>query len=76
MLLGLVAFDYRILKQGYRDWQVLFQVHGLTSAGISISSILAAAGAAAVTLLTSQTTNLVGLALKFVIPQVPTDLIP
>jgi hypothetical protein len=75
MLLGLVAFDYVTLRQdGYYDWRLLFEVHGLPSVGVSISSILVATGAAITTLLTTQATNLVGLALRFVIPQVPSDL--
>lgn len=74
MLLGLVAFDYSILRQGRYDWQMLFEVHGLTSVGVSVSSILVAIGVAITTLMTSQATNLVTLALKFIIPQFPTDL--
>jgi len=74
MLLGLVAFDYAILRQGRYDWQMLFEVHGLTSVGISVSSILVAIGATVTTLMTTQTTNLVALALRFVIPQVLPEL--
>jgi len=74
ILLGLLAFDYAILRQGYYDWQMLFEVHGLTSVGISVSSILVAAGAAVTTLMTTQTTSLIALALKFLFPQVPLDL--
>jgi hypothetical protein len=76
MLLGMVAFDYMTLRQGKLDWQMLFEVHGITQVGISISTILAAAGAAIITLLTTQTTNLIGLALNFIIPQIPTNLLP
>jgi len=76
MLLGLVAFDYAILRQGHYDWQMLFEVHGMTGVGVSVSSILVAVGAAATTLLTSQATNLVSLALKFILPQVPNIPIP
>jgi hypothetical protein len=74
ILLGLVAFDYTILRQGYYDWQILFEVHGLTSVGVSVSSILVAIGAAVTTLMTSQTTSLIAMALKFLFPQVPFDL--
>jgi hypothetical protein len=75
ILLGLVAFDYVTLQRGgYRDWRLLFEVHDLPSVGISVSSILVAIGAAVTTLLTTQATNLVSLALRFVIPQIPTDL--
>lgn len=76
MLLGLVAFDYMTLRQGYRDWQMLFEVHGIPSIGISVSSILAAAGATIVALLSARATDLVGMALKFIIPQVPIHLLP
>ena len=58
MLLGLLAFDYVTLRQGRYDWQILFEVHGLTFIGLSVSSILAAVGAAATALLTSQATTL------------------
>jgi hypothetical protein len=74
ILLGLIAFDYTILRQGYYDWQILFEVHGLTSVGISVSSILVAVGAAVTTLMTTQTTSLIALALRFLFPQVPFDL--
>jgi hypothetical protein len=76
MLLGLVAFDYVILRQGRYDWQMLFEVHGITSVGLSVSTIVAAIGVALTTLLTTQATNLIALALTFIIPQVPPDIIP
>jgi len=74
ILLGLVAFDYAILRQGYYDWQIVLEVHGLTSVGVSVSSILVAIGAAVTTLMTSQATSLIALALKFLFPQFPLDL--
>jgi hypothetical protein len=74
ILLGLLAFDYAILRRGYWDWQILFEVHGLRSVGISVSSILVAVGAAVTTLMTTQTTSLIALALRFLFPQVPFDL--
>ncbi|MGD8792354.1 MAG: hypothetical protein PVF47_07345 [Anaerolineae bacterium] len=76
MLLGLVAFDWSILRQGRYDWRMLFEVHGLPSVGVSVSSIVVAIGAAITTLMTSQATNLVTMALRFIIPQFPTDLPP
>ena len=75
-LLGLVAFDYTTLRQGRLDWDMLFEVHGMTGVGVSVSSIVVAVGAAITTLLTSQATSIVSLALKFILPQVPTDLLP
>jgi hypothetical protein len=75
MLLGLMAFDYWTLREGkLRSWQMVFEIHGLTGVGVSISSILVAAGVAVTTLLTTQATNLVSLALNYVIPQVPAGL--
>jgi len=74
MLLGLVAFDYFIVRQGRYDWQMLFEVHGMTSVGVSVSSILVAVGAAVTTLVTSQATNLVTLALRFIIAPVSPDV--
>ena len=73
MLLGLVAFDYWTLRQEKRDWQALFEVHSLTSLGISVSTILAAIGTAIVALMTSQTTSLISASLKFLLPQAPID---
>jgi hypothetical protein len=70
MLLGLFAFDYAILKKsGHRDWRLLFEVHGIPAVGVSISSILLAVGTAVTTLLTTQATGLVGLALRFALPE-------
>lgn len=75
-LLGLVAFDYATLRQGRLDWDMLFEVHGMTGVGVSVSSIVVAVGATITTLLTSQATSIISLALKFILPQVPTDLLP
>jgi hypothetical protein len=76
MLLGLVAFDYWTLRKNNRGWQMLFDVHGIAKLGISVSTILAAVGAAIVTLLTSQATNLIGVSLKFIFPDLPADFLP
>jgi hypothetical protein len=76
MLLGLVAFDFTILRREGFEWPMLFELHGLPSLGISISSILVAIGAAVTTLLTSQTAELLKVALTFIIPRVPPDALP
>ena len=68
MLLGLVAFDYMTLRQGYRDWQMLFELHGIPSVGISISSILLAAGTAITALFQAQTQEIIKMALTFILP--------
>jgi peptidoglycan/LPS O-acetylase OafA/YrhL len=73
-LLGLVAFDYTTMRRNGYDWQMLLEIHGLTGVGVQVSSILTAAGMAVVTLMTTQASTLVTLALKFVLPQVPADL--
>jgi hypothetical protein len=74
MMLGLFAFDYYTLRQGRYDWKILFQIHGLTPVSVSISTILAAVGVTITTLLTSQATNLVTLALKYVLPVLPNNI--
>jgi hypothetical protein len=68
MLLGLIAFDYMTLRQGYRDWQMLFELHGIPSVGVSVSTILIAAGTAITTLLQSQTQEIIKTALTFILP--------
>jgi len=72
MLLGLVAFDYLSIKTTRRDWQMLFEVHGIPSVGLSLSTILAAIGAAIVTIVQSQGTTFVSAALQFILPQIST----
>lgn len=75
MLLGLFAFDYTVLQQGgHRDWRLLFEVHEVPALGASISSILLAIGTAMTTLLVSGGTELIGLALKFALPQLGINL--
>ena len=76
MLLGLVAFDFTILRREGFEWPMLFELHGLPSLGVSISSILVAIGAAITTLMTSQTAELLKVALTFIIPRVPPDALP
>jgi hypothetical protein len=71
MLLGLVAFDYLTVRKGYRDWQMLFEVHGIPLVGVSVSTILLAVGTTGIALLQGQATQLVALALKFILPQIP-----
>jgi hypothetical protein len=73
MLLGLVAFDYWILRKGGRGWQMLFEVHGLPSLGISISGILAAVGTLVTTLLTKP--ELIEMFLDLFAPNVPTETV-
>jgi hypothetical protein len=68
MLVGLVAFDYRIVRKGGFNWPMLFDLHGLTGIGISVSSIVAAIGVAVTTLLSSQATTLASNALKLFMP--------
>ena len=58
------------LRQGYRDWQMLFELHGIPSVGVSISTILIAAGTAITTLFQSQTQEVLKAALTFIIPNV------
>jgi hypothetical protein len=67
-LLGLVAFDYPIVRKSGYDWQMVFDLHGLTRIGISLSSILAAIGVAITTLLSSQAASLVSNALQWIAP--------
>jgi hypothetical protein len=76
MLLGLLAFDYAVLRQGRYNWQMLFEVHGITSVSVSVTSILIAMGTTVTALLTSQATNLVTIALSFILPEVPQIPIP
>ncbi len=68
MLLGLVAFDYITLRQGYRDWDMLFEVHGIPSAGVSISTTLAAIVAAVITTIQTQAQSILLAALNFILP--------
>jgi hypothetical protein len=72
MLLGLIAFDYMTLRQGYRDWQMLFELHGIPSVGVSISTILIAAGTAITTLFQEQTQEIITTALSFILPHADT----
>ncbi len=76
LLLGLLGFDYETLREGGRGVQMLLEVHGLPSLGISVSAILLAIGAALTTLLTSQLSSLVGVALQLFIPQFPNVPLP
>jgi len=76
LLLGLIAFDYWTIRIGKRGWQMLFEVQGLTSIGISVSTILAAISVAVATLLTTQASNIVGLTLKLFLPNLPSDILP
>ena len=69
MLLGLIAFDYMTLRQGYRDWQMLFELHGIPSVGVSISTILIAAGTTVTTLFQERTQEILRAALTFILPQ-------
>ena len=70
LLLGLVAFDLATVRRsGYRDWRLVFEVLGMPRLGVSVSTLVAAIGAALVTLLSDQAGQLVSLALKFVVPQ-------
>ncbi len=66
MSLGLFAFEYPILRQDRYDWQMLFEVHGIASVGVSISSIIAAMSLAAWAVISSQSAILVTQAVKFV----------
>lgn len=71
MLLGLFAFDNVVLRQGgEHDWRLLFEVHGLPALGLSLSTLAVAIGTAVTALITSQIPGLVGLALRFALPQV------
>jgi len=74
MLLGLVSFDYMILRLGRYDWRMLFEVHDLSSIGVTVTSIAAAIGVAVTTLLSSQAASLVATALQLFIPQAPVDI--
>jgi len=76
LLLGLMAFDFMILKDGYHDWKMLFEVHGMTSVGASVSTLVAAIVTALVTLWSSQAANLINVALKFVTAPIPPDMLP
>jgi len=60
ILLGLIAFDYYTLRQGYNDWRMLFDVHGLPEISISISSLGAAIIAAIAALVSNQAPGLIG----------------
>lgn len=72
MLLGLFAFDLAALRAaGFRDWRVLFELHGLPALGLSLSSLAVAIGAAITTLLSSQLSSLVGAALRVALPAAP-----
>ena len=72
MLLGLIAFDYMTLRQGYRDWQMLFELHGIPSVGVSVSTILIAVGTAVTTLFQAQTQEIITTALSFILPNADT----
>jgi hypothetical protein len=72
MLLGLFAFDFAVLRlAGFKDWRLLFELHGLPALGISLSSLAVAIGAAITTLLSSQLSSLVGAALRVALPAAP-----
>jgi hypothetical protein len=71
MLLGLIAFDFMTMRQGYRDWKMLFELHGIQSVGVSISSILLATGATVTALFQSQIQGIIQAALTYIIPTLP-----
>jgi hypothetical protein len=68
MLVGLVAFDYRSVRESGFDWPMLFDLHGFARIGISLSSILAAIGVAITGLLSSQASALVSNAIEMMKP--------
>ncbi|MFY0572002.1 hypothetical protein ACN28E_50355 [Archangium lansingense] len=72
MLLGLIAFDYATLRHsGYGDWRLLFQVHDLSSLGISVSSIVVAIGGTVTALISGNAVTLVTAALRIFLPELP-----
>jgi hypothetical protein len=67
--LGLFAFDYATLRRnGFRGWGLVFEVHDLPVVSLSISSFLIALGVAVTTSLQSGAANLIGLALRLILP--------
>lgn len=56
---------------GERDWRLLFELHGMPTLGISLSSLAVAIGTALTALLSDQIPNLMGAALRFVLPETP-----
>jgi hypothetical protein len=68
--LGLFGFDLMTVRQSGYDWRALLEAHGMPQLGVSLSSIAAAAGIAASTLVTSHATDLVTSTMKLLLPQV------
>ena len=73
MLLGLFAFDYKVLRQSKQraGWQMAFDIHGLDAVGLSLSSIIVAVGATVTTIMTATATGVVGQLLQYAIPKSP-----
>jgi hypothetical protein len=77
MLIGLVGFELsQLYRIGYRDWRYVFDIHGMPTLGISISSIIAAVGLTITTLISSQATEIVSRALQLVFPDLPEITLP
>lgn len=70
LTLGLFAFDYQILRKARHHWRMLFEIHGLPSVGISLSSLLIAMGATVTTLLNSGLQGMVKMLFNIVLPNV------
>jgi hypothetical protein len=69
LLLGLVAFDYASLRRlGVRGVRLLFDVHGMPTLGVSVSSILVGLGVTITEALNGHLTQLVNAALQFAVP--------
>ena len=77
LLIGLIGFEFsRIYRIGYRDWRYIFDIHGLPTIGVSVSSLIAAIGLTTTTLLSSQATEIVTRAIQLAFPELPEIPIP
>ena len=69
ILLGLLAFDYSTVQGDRTGFQLLLEIHGLRSLSLWTATLIAAIGTSAVTLLSSQAANLIGLTLQALLPE-------
>ncbi len=72
LLLGAIAFDLAVMRQsGHRDWTLLWELHGIASIGAWASTIAVAAATAVSVALQSEISKIAGVAVRFVLPDVP-----
>ncbi|XXT15371.1 DUF6185 family protein [Sorangium sp. So ce429] len=70
VLLGLLAFDYRLLRRGsHSDWRLLFQVHNIPSIGVAISAVAGALVTSLVAVVNDKTGTALLQLVKLMLPQ-------